>query len=93
MMLTLWTPLFNEALFNDLTLRLFSTSLSYVCMFVLRVSASISFHVCNIYSARTPEGPKLAFISVSNQARENRVELCAVLYLDIFVAYKRARGI
>lgn len=54
-------------------------------MFVLRVTALISFHVCNIYSARTPEGLMLAFIRVSNQARESRVDLCTVLFLDIFV--------
>ena len=83
----------HEALFNDLTLRLFFTLLSERCMFVLRVSACISFHVCNIYSADTPEGLMLAFIRVSNQAHESRVDLCTVLFLDIFVVGKRARGI
>jgi hypothetical protein len=54
-------------------------------MFVLRVIACISFHACYIYSARTPEGLMFAFIRVSNQARESRVDLCTVVFLDIFV--------
>jgi hypothetical protein len=80
MMLTFWTTLFDEVLFSVQTLRLFFTLLSQGCMFVLRVSACFSFHVCNIYSAHTPEGLTLAFIRVSNQARESRVDLCTVLF-------------
>jgi hypothetical protein len=35
----------------------------------------------------------LAFIHVSNQTRVSRVDLCTVLFLDIFVVEKSARGI
>lgn len=57
-------------------------------MFVLRVSACFSFHVCNIYSAHTPEGLMFAFIRVFDQARESCVDLRMVLFLDIFSSKK-----
>jgi len=94
MMLTLRTPLFNEDLFSSVqTLRLFFTLLSDGCIFVLTFRACFTFHVCDIHSAHTPESLVLAFIHVSNQTCESRVDLCTVLFLDIFVVWKSARGI
>jgi len=54
-------------------------------MFILRVIVCVSLHVCNVYTAHAPEGLMLAFIRVSNHARESRVDWCTVLFLDIFV--------
>ena len=56
-----------------------------VYMFVLRITDHISFHACNTCPAYAPEDLSLNFIRISNQARENCVDLRKVLFLDVGV--------
>jgi hypothetical protein len=62
-------------------------------MFVLRITGHISFHACNTCPAHASEDLLLNFIRISNQARENCVDLRTVLFLNVAVKKKSLRGV